>query len=49
MEKTMDEVLNAGGKNIGKRTSVVINGVGEINFVYLTDPEGNIIEIQELR
>jgi len=39
-------VIEAGGGTIGEVVSVEIPGAGEITFVYLTDPEGNIIELQ---
>lgn len=40
-------VLNAGGGEVGKVTTVEIPGAGQITFVYLTDPEGNILELQQ--
>lgn len=42
-----DAVLQAGGGEIGKLTTVAISGAGQITFVYLTDPEGNILELQQ--
>lgn len=39
-------VLEAGGGAVGEVVGVKIPGVGGIEFAYLTDPEGNIIEIQ---
>jgi predicted enzyme related to lactoylglutathione lyase len=39
-------VLEAGGGAVGEVVSVEIPGVGVIEFAYLKDPEGNIIEIQ---
>lgn len=39
-------VLAAGGGTIGEIVSVEIPGAGAITFAYVTDPEGNIIEIQ---
>jgi glyoxylase I family protein len=39
-------VIEAGGGTIGEVVCVEIPGAGEITFVYLTDPEGNIIELQ---
>lgn len=39
-------VLDAGGDSVGEVVSVEIAKAGAITFVYLTDPEGNIIELQ---
>ena len=41
-------VLEAGGGAVGEVVSVEIPGAGGIEFAYLTDPEGNIIEIQRV-
>ena len=39
-------VLKAGGSEVGAITMREIPGVGVITFQYITDPEGNNIEIQ---
>jgi predicted enzyme related to lactoylglutathione lyase len=39
-------VLTAGGGSIGELVSLPVPGAGTVTFVYLTDPEGNIIELQ---
>jgi catechol 2,3-dioxygenase-like lactoylglutathione lyase family enzyme len=44
-----DAVLAAGGGQLGELIVTPIAGVGEITFVYATDPEGNIIELQQWR
>jgi len=41
-----DAVLAAGGGEIGEVVSLDVPGVGRVEFVYLTDPEGNILELQ---
>lgn len=41
-----DTVLRAGGRELGRIVTAPIPGVGTISFVYVTDPEGNIIELQ---
>ena len=41
-----DEVIAAGGGTVGEVVSVEISGAGAITFAYVTDPEGNIIELQ---
>jgi catechol 2,3-dioxygenase-like lactoylglutathione lyase family enzyme len=44
--QALEAVLNAGGGAVGELVSVDVAGVGTIDFVYVTDPEGNIIELQ---
>jgi catechol 2,3-dioxygenase-like lactoylglutathione lyase family enzyme len=39
-------VLAAGGGALGEIVSTEIHGAGAITFAYVTDPEGNIIELQ---
>ena len=39
-------VLEAGGGEVGALTTVPVAGAGTITFVYLSDPEGNILELQ---
>ena len=39
-------VISAGGGTLGEQVTVDIPGAGRITFVYVTDPEGNIIELQ---
>jgi predicted enzyme related to lactoylglutathione lyase len=46
VEATREAVLAAGGGELGKVVSVEVAGVGTITFAYLTDPEGNVIEVQ---
>lgn len=41
-----DAVLAAGGGTVGDLVSVEIRGAGHITFAYVTDPEGNTIELQ---
>ena len=38
-------VLENGGSMLGNVTETDLPGVGHLKFVYLTDPEGNILEI----
>lgn len=42
----MEKVMTYGGKCLGKITTKEVPGVGLLTFVYMTDPEGNIIELQ---
>jgi predicted enzyme related to lactoylglutathione lyase len=41
-----EAVLEAGGGELGAITTTTVPGAGKISFVYLTDPEGNILELQ---
>lgn len=41
-----EKVLARGGKDVGKVVTIDIAGAGKLTLVYLTDPEGNIIELQ---
>ncbi len=41
-----DAVVAAGGGIVGDLVSVEIAGAGQITFAYVTDPEGNVIELQ---
>jgi predicted enzyme related to lactoylglutathione lyase len=42
-----EAVIAAGGACVGEMVTVEIPGAGRITFVYMTDPEGNIIELQK--
>ena len=46
VEAARDAVIAAGGRALGEVVSAEIPGAGTITFVYVTDPEGNIIELQ---
>jgi len=46
VEAAVDAVLAAGGRIIGEIVSREIQGAGVITFAYVTDPEGNVIELQ---
>jgi len=46
VEAARDAVIAAGGATLGETVSVKIPGAGPITFVYATDPEGNIVELQ---
>ncbi len=41
-----DEVLAEGGRAVGEVVSTDIPGKGHITWCYVTDPEGNIVELQ---
>lgn len=42
----MSEVLRCGGEKVGDLITHDVKGVGTLSFVYMADPEGNIIELQ---
>jgi predicted enzyme related to lactoylglutathione lyase len=41
-----EAVMAAGGRAIGEIVSVQIPPAGTVEFAYVTDPEGNILELQ---
>jgi catechol 2,3-dioxygenase-like lactoylglutathione lyase family enzyme len=45
VDAARDAVIAAGGHAVGKIVSVEIPGAGAIRFVYVTDPEGNVVEL----
>ena len=47
VEAARDEVTAAGGACVGEMVTVDIPDAGIITFIYMTDPEGNIIELQK--
>jgi glyoxylase I family protein len=42
----LERVLELGGAPLGSVSRTTVNGVGELEFVYALDPEGNVIELQ---
>lgn len=42
-------VLARGGSRVGEIVTSAVEGVGMLTFVYLADPEGNLIELQAWR
>ena len=45
--KTAQAMLNEGGTDIGEYSEVDIEDVGRLIFMYIKDPEGNIVELQK--
>ena len=41
-----EKVLENGGRTLGEITNKEVSGVGLLTFVYMCDPEENIIELQ---
>jgi predicted enzyme related to lactoylglutathione lyase len=48
VEAVREAVLEAGGSAVGDLVRVEVPSVGEIEFSYMRDPEGNVIEIQHI-
>lgn len=46
VQEILNKVINHGGAALGEVVMRKIDAVGTITFVYATDPEGNILEIQ---
>jgi predicted enzyme related to lactoylglutathione lyase len=44
--EALTEIRKHGGGALGHVTSREVKGVGVLTFVYATDPEGNIVELQ---
>jgi predicted enzyme related to lactoylglutathione lyase len=49
VQQMLQAVLDAGGGRVGELVTVDVSGAGVIDFVYATDPEGNVIELQHWR
>jgi catechol 2,3-dioxygenase-like lactoylglutathione lyase family enzyme len=47
VKEAHDAVIESGGGSVGDIVSVDIPGRGRLTEVYVTDPEGNIIELQK--
>ena len=46
VQETFQKIIENGGRSLGEIMVRDVAGVGQITFVYATDPEGNILEIQ---
>ncbi len=46
VDAAREAVVAAGGDVVGETVSVPIQGAGRISFVYVRDPEGNVLELQ---
>jgi predicted enzyme related to lactoylglutathione lyase len=46
VDAAREAVIAAGGGVVGETVHVSIRGAGQITFVYVTDPEGNVLELQ---
>jgi predicted enzyme related to lactoylglutathione lyase len=41
-----EAVLEAGGGTVGTIVALAVPGAGTVTFAYVTDPEGNVVELQ---
>lgn len=48
VDEKLEQLLAAGGEKLGEVVEADVEGVGHVRFVYARDPEGNIVELQEL-
>jgi predicted enzyme related to lactoylglutathione lyase len=46
IKEAVSRVLEHGGKRLGEITRAEVEGAGAFTFVYVTDPEDNIVELQ---
>ncbi|MBN1400163.1 MAG: VOC family protein [Anaerolineae bacterium] len=46
VEEARDAVLQAGGGAVGEIVRLAVPDAGTVTFLYATDPEGNILELQ---
>ena len=46
VESKRAELLARGGRDVGKIVTIDIPGAGRLTLNYMTDPEGNIVELQ---
>ncbi len=46
VQTAREAVLAAGGREVGEPATGDVPGAGRLTFVYVADPEGNIIELQ---
>lgn len=46
VQATKSSILDHGGSLIGKVSETQVEGVGNLTFVYMADPDGNLLELQ---
>ena len=49
LDALLIKALDHGAAKIGELTTHQIEGVGSLAFIYIADPEGNVIELQQWR
>jgi catechol 2,3-dioxygenase-like lactoylglutathione lyase family enzyme len=48
IRQTLDRLLAEGGSLLGEIVETEVEGDGRVAFVYARDPEGNIVELQQI-
>ncbi len=46
VDSILEQIIHNGGQAFGSITRKIVDGVGELTFVYARDPDGNLIEVQ---
>lgn len=49
IEATRTQILAQGGRDYGRQETIAIPNAGTLSLIYMTDPEGNILELQHWR
>ncbi len=49
VSRAVRELVDHGGTTLGEIASTAVVGVGDLEVIYVRDPEGNIIELQAWR
>ena len=46
IEEKRNQIKHLGGDDYGDMVTIDISGAGKLSLIYMTDPEGNIVELQ---
>jgi predicted enzyme related to lactoylglutathione lyase len=47
LDQRREKIKEFGGSDYGEKVVLDISGAGKLTLIYMTDPEGNIIELQK--
>jgi len=47
LDAKRNDILARGGRDVGDLVTLDIAGAGRLTLIYMTDPEGNIVELQK--
>ena len=47
IEEKRNQIKHFGGEDYGNLVTIDISGAGKLSLIYMTDPEGNIVELQK--
>ena len=47
LDQRREKIKAFGGSDYGEKVTLDISGAGKLTLIYMTDPEGNIIELQK--